>query len=165
MLATSRSSCWPISTTADFTLCNDFCCIASGRVKISFTVDPSFLHIVQLCDAMKHKSKLSRKHTCNGAVKHELHVKQSCAFLCNCGRLVLVNACGHCVISCHQAHTEQRLVDPSALQSLKLGLSGAQVVAVALPQLTALDMNNCTEIRHLELRCPSLLTAHFQNCR
>ncbi|KAL3153253.1 hypothetical protein ABBQ38_011604 [Trebouxia sp. C0009 RCD-2024] len=52
----------------------------------------------------------------------------------------------------------------SALQSLKLGLSGARLVALALPHLTALDMNNCTEIRHLELRCPSLLTAYFQNC-
>ena len=38
------------------------------------------------------------------------------------------------------------------------------MVALALPQLTALDMNNCTDIRNLELRCPSLLTAYFQAC-
>lgn len=55
-------------------------------------------------------------------------------------------------------------VRPAGLQSLKLGLSGAQSVALALPQLTALDMNNCTDIRNLELRCPSLLTAYFQAC-
>ena len=52
----------------------------------------------------------------------------------------------------------------AALQSLKLGLSGARSVALALQQLTALDMNNCTDIRNLELRCPSLLTAYFQSC-
>ena len=52
----------------------------------------------------------------------------------------------------------------AALQSLKLGLSGARSVGLSLQQLTALDMNNCTEVRNLELRCPSLLTAYFQAC-
>lgn len=52
----------------------------------------------------------------------------------------------------------------SGLESLKLGLSGVRTVALALPCLTALDMNSCTEVRHLELYCPSLLTAYFQSC-
>ncbi|KAL0042894.1 hypothetical protein WJX79_002894 [Trebouxia sp. C0005] len=53
----------------------------------------------------------------------------------------------------------------SGLQNLKLGLSGVRTVALCLSRLTALDMNNCAEVQHLQLCCPSLLTAYFQACK
>ena len=37
--------------------------------------------------------------------------------------------------------------------------------ALALPALTALDINNAAELRCLELRCPLLLTVHMQACK
>lgn len=57
---------------------------------------------------------------------------------------------------------------PSAvcnLNSLRLGLSGVQVVALALPKLAHLDLSSCGHLRVLELRCPLLLTLHLQACR
>jgi hypothetical protein len=52
-----------------------------------------------------------------------------------------------------------------ALTSLRAGLSGVQVVALALPKLIHLDLNACRHLRVLELRCPLLLTLHLQACR
>jgi hypothetical protein len=53
----------------------------------------------------------------------------------------------------------------SGLTSLRVGLSGVQVVALALPNLTHLDVSSCSYLRVLELRCPLLLTLHLQACR
>lgn len=53
----------------------------------------------------------------------------------------------------------------SGLRLLRLGLSGVQVVALALPHLMHLDLNSCSQLRVLELRCPLLLTLHLQACR
>ncbi|GAX72602.1 hypothetical protein CEUSTIGMA_g58.t1 [Chlamydomonas eustigma] len=51
------------------------------------------------------------------------------------------------------------------LLTLKLGLSGVQVLALRLPQLTYLDMSGAEDIHTLELRCPLLLTLlHTQGC-
>ena len=51
------------------------------------------------------------------------------------------------------------------LRTLRLGLSGVRSLALALPALIALDMNNAAELRCLELRCPLLLTVHMQACK
>lgn len=51
-----------------------------------------------------------------------------------------------------------------ALTTLKVGLSGLQVVALALPHLVTLDLNGCSHLRVLELRCPSLHTLSLQAC-
>lgn len=53
----------------------------------------------------------------------------------------------------------------SALTSLKVGLSGLQVVALALPRLAHLDLSSCKHLRALELRCPLLLQLQLQACR
>jgi hypothetical protein len=53
----------------------------------------------------------------------------------------------------------------SGLTSLRAGLSGVQVVALALPKLAHLDVSSCSFLRVLELRCPLLLTLHLQACR
>lgn len=53
----------------------------------------------------------------------------------------------------------------SELTSLKLGLSGLQVVALALPKLAHLDLSSCKQLRVLELRCPLLLQLQLQACR
>lgn len=53
----------------------------------------------------------------------------------------------------------------SELTSLKLGLSGVQVVALALPKLSHLDLSSCKHLRVLELRCPLLLQLQLQACR
>lgn len=57
---------------------------------------------------------------------------------------------------------------PSAvagLTSLRVGLSGVQVVALALAHLAHLDVSSCSYLRVMELRCPLLLTLHLQACR
>jgi hypothetical protein len=54
---------------------------------------------------------------------------------------------------------------PAGLRTLRLGLSGVRSLALALPMLTALDVNNAAELRCLELRCPLLLTVHMQACK
>ncbi len=51
------------------------------------------------------------------------------------------------------------------LASLRLGLSKVQVLALDLPRLTLLDVNGCSELCILELRCPLLLTLYMQACR
>lgn len=51
------------------------------------------------------------------------------------------------------------------LRTLRLGLSGIRSLALALPSLTALDLNRAGELRCLELRCPALLVALVQGCR
>ncbi|CAL8472159.1 g11701 [Coccomyxa elongata] len=56
-------------------------------------------------------------------------------------------------------------VSVSGLQTLRLGLSGVRSLALALPSLTSLDVNNTAELRCLELRCPALLTAYVQACK
>lgn len=48
------------------------------------------------------------------------------------------------------------------LRTLRLGLSGVQVLAVALPTLASLELNGCVHLRQLELRCPLLLSLHVQ---
>jgi hypothetical protein len=53
----------------------------------------------------------------------------------------------------------------SQLTSLKVGLSGLQVVALALPKLAHLDLSSCKQLRVLELRCPLLLQLQLQACR
>lgn len=53
----------------------------------------------------------------------------------------------------------------AGLQTLRLGLSGVRSLALALPLLTSLDINNAAELRCLELRCPLLLTVHMQACK
>lgn len=53
----------------------------------------------------------------------------------------------------------------TGLQTLRLGLSGVRSLALALPSLTSLDVNNTAELRCLELRCPALLTAYVQACK
>jgi Leucine-rich repeat (LRR) protein len=53
----------------------------------------------------------------------------------------------------------------SELTSLKVGLSGLQVVALALPKLSHLDLSSCKHLRMLELRCPLLLQLQLQACR
>lgn len=53
----------------------------------------------------------------------------------------------------------------SELTSLRVGLSGVQVVALSLPKLAQLDLSSCGYLRVLELRCPVLLTLHLQACR
>ena len=53
----------------------------------------------------------------------------------------------------------------TGLQTLRLGLSGVRSLALALPALTSLDVNNTAELRCLELRCPALLTAYVQACK
>jgi hypothetical protein len=53
----------------------------------------------------------------------------------------------------------------SELTSLKVGLSGLQVVALALPKLAHLDLSSCKQLRVLELRCPLLLQLQLQACR
>lgn len=52
----------------------------------------------------------------------------------------------------------------SQLTSLKAGLSGVQVVALALPKLAHLDLSSCKHLRALELRCPLLLQLQLQAC-
>jgi hypothetical protein len=52
----------------------------------------------------------------------------------------------------------------SQLTSLKAGLSGVQVVALALPKLAHLDLSSCKHLRVLELRCPLLLQLQLQAC-
>lgn len=42
---------------------------------------------------------------------------------------------------------------------------GLQVLALALGHLTSLDLNGCTALRQLELRCPALLTANLPHAR
>lgn len=57
---------------------------------------------------------------------------------------------------------------PSALAgltSLRAGLSGVQVLALALPRLARLDVSGAPALRVLELRCPLLLALHVQACR
>lgn len=53
----------------------------------------------------------------------------------------------------------------AGLRALRLGLSGVRSLALALPRLQALDVNNAAELRCLELRCPLLLTMHMQACK
>mmetsp|Transcript_38492 Transcript_38492/g.108786 ORF Transcript_38492/g.108786 Transcript_38492/m.108786 type:complete len:979 (-) Transcript_38492:400-3336(-) len=53
----------------------------------------------------------------------------------------------------------------SGLVSLRLGLSGVETLALALPFLAHLDVNGCCKLRSLELRCPLLLAGYFQACR
>jgi hypothetical protein len=62
--------------------------------------------------------------------------------------------CEGCVVGC-----------VAGLQALRLGLSGVRSLALALPALTSLDVNNTAELRCLELRCPALLTAYVQACK
>ncbi|GIL70915.1 hypothetical protein Vretimale_3861 [Volvox reticuliferus] len=52
----------------------------------------------------------------------------------------------------------------SGLCSLRLGLSSVQVVALSLPHLTCLNLNGCSVLRNLELRCPALRELHLQAC-
>ena len=53
----------------------------------------------------------------------------------------------------------------AGLRTLRLGLSGLRSLALALPALATLDINNAAELRCLELRCPLLLTVHMQACK
>ena len=53
----------------------------------------------------------------------------------------------------------------AGLRTLRLGLSGIRSLALALPLLSVLDVNNAAELRCLELRCPLLLTVHMQACK
>ncbi|KAK9836189.1 hypothetical protein WJX81_007802 [Elliptochloris bilobata] len=53
----------------------------------------------------------------------------------------------------------------AGLRTLRLGLSGVRSLALALPSLTALDLNRAGELRCLELRCPALLVAYAQGCK
>lgn len=53
----------------------------------------------------------------------------------------------------------------SELTSLKIGLSGLQVVALKLPKLIHLDLSSCKHLRVLELHCPLLLQLQLQACR
>ena len=48
---------------------------------------------------------------------------------------------------------------------MRLGLSGVRSLALALPKLASLDVNNVAELRCLELRTPVLLTAYVQACK
>lgn len=48
------------------------------------------------------------------------------------------------------------------LRHLRLGLSDIRELALALPDLRHLDLNGCSDLRVLELRCPRLLSAMFQ---
>ena len=48
---------------------------------------------------------------------------------------------------------------------MRLGLSGVRSLALALPELASLDVNNVAELRCLELRTPVLLTACVQACK
>ncbi|KAL6764340.1 hypothetical protein V8C86DRAFT_1583154 [Haematococcus lacustris] len=50
------------------------------------------------------------------------------------------------------------------LTSLRLGWSALQVLALALPRLTHLQVDGCQQLRVLELRCPLLLVLHAQSC-
>lgn len=52
----------------------------------------------------------------------------------------------------------------SELTSLRVGLSGVQVVALALPKLSHLDLSSCKHLRVLELHCPMLLQLQLQAC-
>jgi hypothetical protein len=49
------------------------------------------------------------------------------------------------------------------LRSLRLALSDVRELALALPGLTALDVNGCAGLAFLELRCPGLLHGLFQS--
>ncbi len=70
------------------------------------------------------------------------------------------------VTACHlKAYALTAGLNTAGVQNLKLGLSGVRTVALCLSHLTALGMNNCAEIQHLQLCCPSLLTAYFQACK
>ena len=53
----------------------------------------------------------------------------------------------------------------AGLRVMRLGLSGVRSLALALPQLASLDVNNVAELRCLELRTPALLTAFVQACK
>lgn len=53
----------------------------------------------------------------------------------------------------------------SGMRALRLGLSGVQVLALALPALVQLDVSSCSQLRVLELRCPLLLTLYMQACK
>ncbi|KAG1669581.1 hypothetical protein FOA52_006354 [Chlamydomonas sp. UWO 241] len=53
----------------------------------------------------------------------------------------------------------------AGLKILRLGLSGVQVLALALPSLQQLDVSGCAQLRHLELRCPALLQLAAASCR
>ena len=57
------------------------------------------------------------------------------------------------------------LAPHAGLRTLRLGLSGIRSLALALPLLSVLDVNNAAELRCLELRCPLLLTVHMQACK
>ena len=57
------------------------------------------------------------------------------------------------------------LASHAGLRTLRLGLSGIRSLALALPLLSVLDVNNAAELRCLELRCPLLLTVHMQACK
>lgn len=50
----------------------------------------------------------------------------------------------------------------SGLLSLRIGLCNIHEVVLALPKLQHLDLNGCSNLRLLELRCPRLLTGMFQ---
>ncbi len=65
---------------------------------------------------------------------------------------------------CAGCATDPVCVAPG-LRTLRLGLSGIRSLALALPSLTALDLNRAGELRCLELRCPALLVALVQGCR
>ena len=70
------------------------------------------------------------------------------------------------VTACHlKTYALTAGLNIAGVQNLKLGLSGVRTVALCLSHLTALDMNNCADIQHLQLCCPSLLTAYFQACK
>lgn len=53
----------------------------------------------------------------------------------------------------------------TALTSLKVGLAGLQVLALALPALASLDSSSCLQLRSLHLRCPYLTSLSAQMCR
>lgn len=102
------------------------------------------------------------------------HLKSLCLGLLPASGQVEVLQPKHYLLSGDRAslHARQASYDwaevPSAvsgLTSLRAGLSGVQVVALALPNLAHLDVSSCSYLRVLELRCPLLLTLHLQACR
>jgi hypothetical protein len=50
------------------------------------------------------------------------------------------------------------------LRSLKLGLSGVQVLALALPALVSLDVTRAVSLTTLQLRCPALTSLQAHAC-
>eukprot|EP00887_Chlorella_sp_A99_P003399 scaffold7.g3399.t1 len=51
------------------------------------------------------------------------------------------------------------------LEELRLSLCALQSLVVGLPRLQELQLNNCTELRHLVLACPSLARLSLHSCR